>query len=214
MAVHGSPCALPGSCLRQVMRPPSGHFPHGTVRVGCHSVQPVLDESQQLDLSVTVGGASFTGAGPADVVMAALERFSALVAEHGFAPPPASSVGEIQDDAGADAAQDEEPAATATPPRESAASKVPLPKFLESDKIKTNSEIATGIVVWAADHDGKPSISTGDIERYWKGTRLKVPANTSRDISKATRKGWLVKGDGNTHSASGYGREAIGMTAS
>jgi hypothetical protein len=64
--------------------------------------------------------------------------------------------------------------------------------------------------VWAADHDGKASLTSSDIERYWKGTKLKVPGNTSRDIGEAVRTGWLLR-DKRELSATGYGREAIGL---
>jgi hypothetical protein len=172
----------------------------------------VTEGTEHLDLSVTVGGASFTGTGPADRVMAALERFSALVAEYGVAPPAGTSGEQAAADA-AGAGETDEPAAAATPPQESAASKVPLPRFLESDAIKGNSKIATAIVVWAADHEQKDGLTTGEIEKYWKSTKLKVPRNTSRDIGAAVKEGWLHR-DGRTLSATGYGREAIGLSAS
>lgn len=112
------------------------------------------DETEHLDLSVTLGGGSFTATGPADRVIAALERFSELVAEHGAAPPPSPVVAEPPRDGGGPETQDE-PEAAATPPQESAASKVPLPKFLERPSIQGNSKIATASVVWAADHEQK-----------------------------------------------------------
>lgn len=169
------------------------------------------DEMEQLDLSVTLGGASFSGTGRADRVMAALERFSELVAEHGAAPPPSPAIA-ATDGSGAGGETQDEPEEAPTPPRDSAASKVPLPKFLERPSIQGNSKIATAIVIWAADHEQKDSLTKGEIEKYWKGTRLKVPGNTSRDIGDAVKAGWLLR-DGRKLSASGYGREAIGLSA-
>lgn len=84
---------------------------------------------------------------------------------------------------------------------------------LESDGIKGNAKVATAIVVWAADHEKKDTLTKGEIERYWKGTKLKVPGNTSRDIGEAVKAGWILR-DGRSYSPSGYGREAIGLPAS
>lgn len=155
-----------------------------------------------LDLFITVGDATFHATGPPELVMQAFAEFKVLTA---IAPPgkpkPQSKEDTPEDDDGA----------RAIAPQTSVASKVPLPKFLESDEIKANPAIATAIVVWAADHEGKPSLTTREIERYWKDTRLKVPGNTSRDIGVAMKNGWLIKSDGNTYSASGYGRQAIGL---
>jgi hypothetical protein len=172
----------------------------------------VAEGTEQLELSVTLGAASFTGSGPADQVMAALERFSALMADHATAASE-DSAGAA---AGAPADSSSEPdagTAAPTPPQQSTASKMPLPKFLERDSVKSNPEVATAIVVWAADHDGKASVGTADVERYWKGTPLKVPANLPRDISKAVKSGWLIR-DGKELTATGFGREAIGLSAS
>lgn len=170
----------------------------------------MAEEPDHLDLSVTVGGASFTGTGPAERVMAALERFSTLVGNHGATPPPARTVSAVDDDATAEGAEESE--AAAPPQRESPASQVPLPKFLERDTIKNNSQIATAIVVWAADHDGKTSVTNTDINNYWKGTRLRAPANLARDIQNAVRSGWLNR-EGKSFAATGYGREAIGLSS-
>jgi hypothetical protein len=169
------------------------------------------DQPDQLELSVTIGGASFTGAGAAEQVMGALERFSELVAEHGVTSPHQPSTSETFD-ASAPTVTEEVPEAAATQPQDSPASKVPLPKFLERDSIKSNPAIATAIVVWAADHDGKSSLSSSEIESRWKGTKLKVPGNIRRDIGVAVKNGWLIR-EGRTLSATGYGREAIGLSA-
>ena len=79
-------------------------------------------------------------------------------------------------------------------------------------KLTHYPQIATAIVVWAADHEGKTSLTKGEIEGYWKGTKLKVPANTSRDLGVAVKEGWLLR-KGRDLSATGYGREAIGLAA-
>jgi len=173
------------------------------------------DETEHLNISVAIGNASFSGDGSAERVMAALEKFTAMLAEHGGLPSapaaPTSTTAGTEGVVGTTEAPNE--GATPTPPQDSAASKVPLPKFLERPEIKGNSKVATAIVIWAADHDSRDGLSKGDIEKSWKGTKLKVPANTSRDIGDAVRAGWLIK-DGRIYSASGFGREAIGLPAS
>jgi hypothetical protein len=167
------------------------------------------EETEHLELGVTLGGASFTGAGRAERVMDALDRFLGLVEQYGVAPPPPAPTGATIDEDAAAAAGAE---VAATPPQESPASKLPLPKFLERDSIKENPEIATAIVVWAADHEQRESLTSGEIVSYWKGTKLKLPGNTSRDIGKAVKAGWLLR-EGRNLSATGYGREAIGLPA-
>ena len=58
-------------------------------------------EPEHLDLSVTVGGVAFSGAGPADRVMEALERFSDLVSAYGksgtVGPPDHSALVPVLD---------------------------------------------------------------------------------------------------------------------
>lgn len=163
----------------------------------------VPENGQNLDLSISLGNASFQANGAAEVVMQALAEFRELVSS--APPPPPPREYETAQDSDANAP-------VPSPPQDSEASNVPLPKFLESDPIKGNPAIATAIVVWAADHEGKASLTKREIEGYWKGTKLKVPANTARDIGVAVKAGWLLKGEGNTYSASGYGREAIGLS--
>jgi hypothetical protein len=168
------------------------------------------ENDQSLDLTITVGDATFHAHGPSDVVMQALAEFKVLAAA---APPPKQQPQrrrQPEDDLPEDDDDDGDRAAVA-PPQTSAASKLPLPKFLERDAIKGNPAFATAIVVWAADHEGKDALTRREIEAYWKGTSRKLPANPSRDIGGAVKSGWLVKGEGNTYSASGYGREAIGL---
>jgi hypothetical protein len=165
----------------------------------------MAEDAEHLELSIALGPATFQASGPAEVVMHALEEFKRLAATAPAANPKPQPQRERE------TPQDPGDGAAATPPQQSAASKVPLPKFLQSPLIKDNPAIATAIVVWAADHDGKTSLTTGEIEKYWKGTPLKVPGNISRDISKAVKSGWLLRNQ-KSYSASGHGREAIGLS--
>lgn len=155
------------------------------------------DNGTNLSLSITLGGASFEAAGPANLVMQVLEEFKTLVstapAMAGAAPAGAANPG------------------TATGPQTSAASKIPLPQFLSSKAISGNAKIATAIVAWAADHENKSSLSASEIKSYWKNTTVKVPGNLTRDIDSAKKQGWLTA-EGRTYVVTGFGRTAIGLS--
>jgi hypothetical protein len=84
--------------------------------------------------------------------------------------------------------------------------------FIHVTRGNGNPAFATAIVVWAADHEGKDALTKREVEAYWKGTSRKLPANTARDIGVTVKSAWLMKGEGNTYGASGYGREAIGLS--
>ena len=164
----------------------------------------MTEDAQALELSITLGDAMFQASGPADLVMQALDEFKVLATT----TPGGKTKAKPQPE---DPPQEGDDGAAATPPQKSPASKVLLPQFLQSPSIKGNSKIATAIVVWAADHDGKSNLATGEIEKYWKRTPLKVPKNLSRDIGAAVKNGWLLQ-EKRRYSASGYGREAIGLS--
>ena len=85
----------------------------------------------------------------------------------------------------------------------------PLPVFLsEREHLKTNPEIATAIVYWAAARGDEEGLTSADVERHWKQTRLKAPSNLSRDLSNAVKNGWLEK-EGRVFRATGYGKATI-----
>ena len=87
----------------------------------------------------------FTGAGRADQVMAALEKFTELMAEADLDPGESG------------AAHAGDPAAEVKPA--TAGEKEGLPVFLKSKNLKGNIEIAAAIVAWSQRHDGKPTAS-------------------------------------------------------
>ncbi len=163
---------------------------------------------ENLDLAITVGDATFHANGPSEVVMQALAEFKGLAAA---VPPPRKPKPKAKDDAqpADDAGADE---AEATTPQTSAASKVPLPQFLSTIATEGNAKVATAIVAWAADHEGKPKLTAPEIKTYWKNTNVKVPANINRDVEKAQKQGWLIKDNSGAYAISGFGRTAIGLS--
>ena len=170
------------------------------VRVGCHCVTAMADESEHLDLSVTVGGASFTGAGPAGRVMEALEKFAELVAS--------ADLDTLAEPSGV---EEGAPAADVTPaaPDE----KEPLPVFLRSRTLKVNPETAAAIVAWAQKHDGKTQgIRLSEIAAYWRGTTEKEPGNLGRDLGTAIKTGLLHRENGQ-YTVTGFGKRSIGLSA-
>lgn len=128
-------------------------------RIRCLCNYPHMpDPGQNLDLSITLGRASFQASGPADLVMQALTEFKGLTASApATSDKPDSETTTITSDA--ESSVDETPATKTPPP-----CKVPLPKFLESEAIKGNDAIATAIVIWAEDHDGKAALTKREIE--------------------------------------------------
>ena len=155
-----------------------------------------MTQDNQLSLSITLGSASFVASGPAALVMTAFDHFEGLV-----------DTAPLEDSSGA--ADGTETDAAPTGPKNSAASKVPLPQFLGA--IDGNDKIATAIVTWATDHEKKVKLTASQIKAYWKDTNVKVPANINRDVERAKKQGWLTR-DGNEYSVTGFGRTAIGTT--
>lgn len=172
--------------------------PGGAVRSSCHLVL-VAEITEQLDLTITLGGASFTAAGPAEQVMTALERFSDLLASGDLDIEDEPS-GEPEGQPPADV----EPAA----PDE----KEPLPVFLKARTLKGNTATATAIVAWAQKHDGKTQgVKSGEIATYWRGTNLKEPGNLGRDLARGIKTGLLHRESGH-HTVTGFGKKTIGLS--
>lgn|GEM_PF-5967787 len=168
------------------------------VRSGCHLVL-VAESTEQLDLTITLGAASFAGTGPAEQVMAALERFSDLIASADIDVLDEPPAGEAQGEPAADV----EPA----PPGE----KEVLPVFLKGRTLKGNIETAAAIVAWAQKHDGKADgIKPADVATYWRGTNIKEPGNLRRDLRSAVKAGLLHSSNGQ-YTVTGFGKKTIGL---
>jgi hypothetical protein len=133
-----------------------------------------MAEASELEISITLGAASFTASGRAEQVMVALDRFTELLASADL---------EIAEPA---AGEEGEPAATVKPAK--AGEKEPLPIFLRARTIKGNMEAAAAIVAWAQKHEGKTQgLRSSEIATYWRGTNLKEPGNIGRDLGNAVK---------------------------
>lgn len=158
----------------------------------------MVSDVSQLDLSITVGGASFSGAGDPERVMAALERFSELV----------TSVGGVDVDVAPEPRQ--EPPGRDKAKGNSSAKKAVLPIFLQERNPKGNPQIATAIVAWAELHDGKARLAAPRVRELWRKTTFRAPGNVNRDLEKAVQQGYLHR-DGSEYSATGYGKTTLGL---
>jgi hypothetical protein len=158
-----------------------------------------MAQIDSFELRMTLGNASFEASGPVDAVMTAFEEFKGLL---GTKPPAPENV----------PTQHEPPAGNgSSTPTTTATTELPLAQFVGRDEIKSNAQIATAIVAWAADREDKVSLTASEIRDRWRQkTSIKLPQNLPRDIKSAVRKGWLEK-DGDAFSASGYGRREIGL---
>lgn len=158
----------------------------------------MTEGTEQLELSVTLGAASFAGSGPADRVMAALDRFADLLVNTDL---------DVEEPAGGEPEGD--PAADVRPaaPGENEV----LPVFLKGRSLKGNHEIATAIVAWAQKYDGKTAgVKSAEIATYWRGTNEKEPGNLGRDLSKAIKAGLLHRENGR-YTVTGFGKKTIGL---
>lgn len=159
----------------------------------------MTESTDQLELTITLGSASFTGGGPADQVMAALDKFSELVTTADFdalvESDPESEEGE--------------PAADVTPAEPGEEEILPL--FLRKRTLRGHTQTATAIIAWAQKHGGKSDgLRPAELARYWRDTNLREPGNINRDLRKAVRAGLLHR-NGGRYTVTGFGKSTIGL---
>lgn len=151
-------------------------------------------KEKSFELSVALGDSSFRAAGSPGLVTEAFEEFQKLL-QQSSARPPASVAGNT----------------TAPKSNGGSSGKVSLPQLIKERGFKKNAEIAAAIVIWASDHDGKPSLTAPEIRTLWKGTPIKPPGNVNRDVETAAKQGWLEK-NGRGYAPSAYGRAELGLS--
>ena len=157
------------------------------------------EPASSFTLAVTIGKNSFSASGKHDLVLKAFEEFKALT---GRSKDPAAPTVRAP-------ARKAEPAGSSA--TMSAPAGVPLPAYIKTLKLSGNKERATAILVWAAEN-GKDRLTTSEIEREWKKTNLKPPANLSRDLGLAAKEGWIaLEGKGNDQAwmVHGFGKQAL-----
>jgi hypothetical protein len=178
-----------------------------TVRI-TWKIDPVAEQSGMLELSITVGGSSFSASGETSVVLDAYADFKEFVRSVSTAPAPEplpASEEVVQADEGS-APEASGPQAIKAP------TSLPLKPYLDRLKLRGNKEKATAIIAWSGESGEKASLTVEEVEKLWKNTSFKVPKNLARDIGKAESEGWLDsqgKRGSRTHSISGYGEGIV-----
>jgi len=134
--------------------------------------------SAAFELSVSIGGDSFSASGKHDLVLKAFEDFKTLTGRSGDPAPtkPRGSARKTKSNSGGASS--------------STADGLLLPAFVKSIKLAGNKEKATAILAWAAEN-GKDRLTTNEVENLWKKTHFKVASNLSRDLGAAAKEGWI-----------------------
>jgi hypothetical protein len=152
------------------------------------------------ELSVSLGGSSFSSSGKPDLVLKAFEDFKALVG-HGGEIAPASAGSSVRSPARAKRAGSHE--------------SVPVQAFLSKLKLKGNAQIGAAILSWSAQHGENEKLTPSELHSLWEQTEFKPPSpasNTVRDLAPAVKKGWVKKegkGAGQTFYAPAYGQKEV-----
>ncbi|HEX2058003.1 MAG TPA: hypothetical protein VHI71_06500 [Actinomycetota bacterium] len=161
------------------------------------------EEAERLELTITLNGASFSGAGSADRVTAALERFAELVAEHRATPPsPPEAEERPEKETAADGKS-----AGGTSGTSGSGTKVPFGVFMKR-KFPNQHATATAIFTWAKRHDGKDSMKPGEMQTYWKKV-LKKAGNPTQVCQNAEKQGWLENVGGGAYAVTGHGEQMV-----
>lgn len=154
-----------------------------------------MPESGALELSITLGDATFTASGSSDIVMSALSEFKAMLGD----------VPRAKRDARKTHAGAEEPSGGGE-------KKVVLPLFVKERNPKGNPLTATAIVAWAQIYgDRADGITAAEALKLWKTTSMKPPGNLSRDMASAAKEGLLEK-KGTTYTVTGHGKTQLGLS--
>lgn len=167
---------------------------------GVETAEAPNGQARPLRLEITTNGASFSASGDGDLVLRAFAEFDAKVLRGGTQP-----VAQARPTAESQAASVAPAAETAQRPEP-----VPVPVFLDRyKKLKSNPQIAAGIVLWAREHRGQDSIDIDSIKQFWKDTRHKLPANLPRDVSAAAKEGWITREANGQFSITGHGERFV-----
>lgn len=148
-------------------------------------------------LSVRLGEAEFNASGATDRVMAAFEKFEALL--DGSPPSTSPTKGKT--------GQSVPPKA---PVLKTGSDKPVLPVFLKELNPKGNRLVATAIVAWGQLHDGRPGLKASEVRELWRKTNFKAPGNINRDMEKAASEGYLHRA-GNDYTVTGFGKTTLGI---
>jgi hypothetical protein len=132
------------------------------------------------ELSVTLGDASFSASGEADLVLRKFAEFKALASPSGA--PTAAKPRKVIAQA--------EPTPDVSPDVKSPTT-LPLKPFLSRHKLRGNKEKAAAVLAWSAESGEKHKLTFAELETLWKRTGFKTPTNLTRDVRAAAKEGWL-----------------------
>jgi hypothetical protein len=150
------------------------------------------------ELSVSIGGNSFSASGKHDLVLKAFEDFKALTGGSVGDPTPTKPRGSKTKSNGGGAS---------SPSTDG----FPLPAYVKAIKLVGNKERATAILAWASEN-GKVRLTTREIEDLWKTTHFKVAGNLKRDLGLAAKEGWVAregKGSDQAWVIHGFGKTTL-----
>jgi hypothetical protein len=154
-----------------------------------------MSASGALELSITLGDATFTASGSSDIVMSALTEFKAMLGD----TPSAKREARKPHTEGEETNGKQE-------------KKTVLPLFIKDRNPKGNPLTATAIVAWAQLHGDRPDgITAAEALKLWKTTSMKPPGNLSRDMASAAKDGLLEK-KGPTYTTTGHGKTQLGLS--
>lgn len=170
--------------------------------------EPMASTAGQLDLSITIGDASFSARGDTSTVLDAYGDFKTLIAAGGS--QASSSRARTRDDLVRKPENSPSSAKRTT--------SLPLKPFLQQYKLQTNKEKATAILAWASESGEQSALTASEVEKLWKKTPFKAPGNLTRDLRSAESEGWLdsagkAGSPEATFSINGYGEGIIASWA-
>jgi hypothetical protein len=157
-----------------------------------------------LELSISLGGASFSASGETSVVLGAYADFKSLIGQR--ADPIHEKPTNRREDA-------EGSTSTASDGVRSTTS-LPLKPYLAQCTLRGNKEKATAILAWLASSDQQAALKLTEIEDLWRKTGLKPPSNLARDLAAAESEGWIdaqgkARSPVRTYSINGYGEGIV-----
>lgn len=160
-------------------------------------------EQSRLEVSISLGSASFSASGATEDVLGLYEDFKDLAKAK-----TSTTASKSKTDLSRRAADGDSRSAVKT------STSLPLKPYVARLNLSGNKEKATAIIAWSAESGHEPALNIGDLKKLWKKTPFKMPANVARDLGKAEVEGWLER-EGKAgspeakYSITGYGEDAV-----
>lgn len=141
----------------------------------------MADSSKILELSITVGDASFAAAGDPDLVLKAYADFQEWArASTGKGSTPTDKRGKKTD-------RDDQPADQ----KPGGGGSLELKPFLNQYTLTSNKQRGTALLAWSATK-GSKALTFAEIQDLWRKSGFKVPKrHLTRDVRSAETEGWI-----------------------